>query len=96
MDSDYENWQQCHNKTNGESKDVLPVKVLEQANDFLQQEILHNFITARTGHSLGYRKLQNIFVQLHTGSNHWEIHLSQEWKIRKSGSGLCLEQNQMR
>ena len=95
LDSDYENWRQSHKNTADNSLDVLPVKVLEQAKDLLQQEILHNFITARTGQALSYRKLQNIFIQLHTGSNHWEMHLSQEWKIRKSGKDLCLQQNQI-
>jgi tRNA(Ile)-lysidine synthase TilS/MesJ len=95
LDSDYENWQQSLKNTADNSQDVLPVKVLEQANDLLQQEILHNFITARTGKALSYRKLQSIFIQLHTGSNHWEMHLSQEWKIRKSGKELCLQQNQV-
>ncbi len=94
LDSDYENWQQSHKITADNFQDVLPVKVLEQANDLLQQEILHNFITARTGQALGYRKLQNIFVQLGTDSKHWEIHLSQEWKICKSGIELYLQQNQ--
>jgi hypothetical protein len=94
LDSDYATWRQSHKNTSGNSQDVLPVKVLEQANDLLQQEILHNFITARTGQALGYSKLQNIFNQLHTGSNHWEMHLSQEWKISKSGIELCLQQNQ--
>jgi tRNA(Ile)-lysidine synthase len=94
LDSDYENWQQSHKITADNFQDVLPVKVLEQANDLLQQEILHNFITARTGLALSYRKLKNIFVQLGTDSNHWEIHLSQEWKICKSGIELYLQQNQ--
>jgi len=95
LDSGYENWRQSHKNTADNSLDVLPVKVLEQAKDLLQQEILHNFITARTGQALSYRKLQNIFIQLHTGSNHWEMHLSHEWKIRKSGKQLCLQQNQI-
>ena len=95
LDSDYENWRQCHNNTTGKSQDVLPIKVLEQANDFLQQEILHSFITTRTRQALGYRKLQNIFIQLHTDRNNWELHLSQEWKIKKSGKELCLQHNHM-
>ena len=94
LDSDYENWQQNHKKTALNTQDVLSVKILEQANDLLQQEIVHNFITAHTGLALSYRKLQNIFIQLRRGSNLWEIHLSQEWKIRKSGKELCLQQNQ--
>ncbi|RZO44950.1 MAG: tRNA lysidine(34) synthetase TilS [Proteobacteria bacterium] len=94
LDSDYKNWQQNHKNPAADFQDVLPVKVLEQANDLLQQEILHNFITARTGQALSYRKLQNIFAQLRTGNNLWEIHLSQEWKIQKSGKNLCLWQNQ--
>ena len=96
LESDYENWRQKLNNSTGKSQDMLPVKVLEQANDLLQQEILHNFITARTGQALGYRKLQNIFIQLHTGSNNWEIHLSKEWKIKKLGKKLCLQQNQIK
>ncbi len=94
LDSNYKNWQQNHKNPAADFQDVLPVKVLEQANDLLQQEILHNFITARTGQALSYRKLQNIFAQLRTGNNLWEMHLSQEWKIRKSGKDLCLWQNQ--
>ena len=96
LDSDYENWRQSLYNTTDNSQDVLPVVVLEEANDFLQQEILYNFITVRTGQALGYRKLQNIFTQLRTGSNHWEIHLSQEWKIMKTGKELCLQQNQLK
>ena len=94
LDSDYENWQQNHKNPAADFQNVLPVKVLEHANDLLQQEILHNFITARTGQALNYRKLQNIFAQLRTGNNLWEMHLSQEWKIQKSGKELCLQQNQ--
>ena len=94
LDSNYKNWQQNHKNPAADFQDVLPVKVLEQANDLLQQEILHNFITARTGQALSYRKLQNIFAQLRTGNNLWEMHLSQEWIIRKSGKDLCLLQNQ--
>ena len=95
LDSDYEKWLKRYNRSSDNSQYVLPVKVLEEANDLLKQEILHNFITARTGQALGYRKLQNIFIQLHKGSNHWEIHLSQEWKIRKIGKELCLQENQL-
>ena len=96
LDSDYKNWQQNHKNPAADFQDVLPVKVLEQANDLLQQEILHNFITARTGQALSYRKLQNIFAQLRTGNNLWEMQLSQEWKIRKSKKDLCLWQNQQK
>ncbi len=94
LDSNYKNWQQNHKNPAADFQDVLPVKVLEQANDLLQQEILHNFITARTGQALSFRKLQNIFAQLRTGNNLWEMHLSQEWIIQKSGKDLCLWQNQ--
>ena len=94
LDSDYKSWQQCHKNSAANSQDVLPVKILQQANDLLQQEILHDFITARTGQALSFRKLQNIFIQLRTGSNLWEMHLSQKWKICKSGEELCLQQNQ--
>jgi len=83
-----------HKNSATNSQDVLPVKLLKQANDLLQQEILYNFITARTGQALSFRKLQNIFIQLRTGSNLWEMHLSQKWKICKSGEELCLQQNQ--
>jgi tRNA(Ile)-lysidine synthase len=94
LDSDYKSWQQNHKNSAANSQDVLPVKILQQANDLLQQEILHDFITARTGQALSFRKLQNIIIQLRTGSNLWEMHLSQKWKICKSGEELCLQQNQ--
>ena len=93
LDSDYKNWKQNNRKLENSSTQVLPLRVLEQANDLLQQEILHNFITASTGLALSYRQLQNILTQIRTESNLWEIHLSQEWKISKADNKLFLQQN---
>ena len=93
LDSNYDTWEKNNKKQASNTQDVLHIEVLEQADDLLEHEILHNFITAHTGLVLSFRKLQNIFDQLRKDSNLWEMNLSQEWIIKKSGKKLCLQQN---
>ena len=93
LDSQYDEWKQHSRKNESESPDVLSLTDLEQVSDLLQEEIMHNFITTQTKQALSYSKLQNIFELMRSESNIWELRLSQEWIIIKSGKELLVQQN---
>ena len=93
LDSQYDEWKQHSRKNESESPDVLSLTDLEQVSDLLQEEIIHNFITSQTKQALSYSKLQNIFELIRSDSNIWELRLSQEWIIIKSGKELLVQQN---
>ena len=93
LDSQYDEWKQHSRKNESESPDVLSLTDLEQVSDLLQEEIMHNFITTQTKQALSYSKLQNIFELMRSDSNLWELRLSQEWIIIKSGKELLVQQN---
>lgn len=93
LDSAYDKWEQNSGNFDNEASTVLSLADLEKADEILQQEILHRFITAKTRLALNYRKLQKVIELISTGRSQWEFRLSQEWKIRKSGKELCLQQN---
>ena len=93
LDSQYDEWKQHSRKNESESPDVLSLSDLEQVSDLLQEEIMHNFITTQTKQALRYSKLQNIFELMRSDSNLWELRLSKEWIIIKSGKELLVQQN---
>ena len=93
LDSQYDKWKQHSRKNENENPDVLSLTDLEQVSDLLQEEIMYNFVTTQTKQALNYSKLQNIFELMQSESNLWEMSLSQEWKIVKSGKELLVQQN---
>ena len=93
LDSQYDEWKQQPRNNKSKSPDVLSLTDLEQVNNLLQEEIINNFITTQTKQALSYSKLQNIFELIRSDSNLWELRLSQEWRIIKSGKDLLVQQN---
>ena len=89
----YDEWKQNSSKNGSKSTTVLSLADLDQVSDLLQEEIVHNFIITQTKQALSYSKLQNIFELMRSESNLWELRLSQEWKIIKSGKELLVQQN---
>ena len=93
LDLNYDEWKRYSKKNESESPHVLSLTDLEQVSDLLQEEIMYNFVTTQTKQALNYSKLQNIFELMQSESNLWEMSLSQEWKIVKSGKELLVQQN---
>ena len=90
LDSQYEKWKLHCQNNKSESPEVLSLADLENANDLLQQEIMHKFINSKTELKLSIAKLQNIFELIHTESNNWQLRLSKEWIIIRSLKNLKL------
>ena len=77
----YDEWMKKQGKKRRHKSEILFVSDLEKENKILQQEILYNFIFFRTGQSLSYRKLQNIFELILKSDETWAFSLSKSWEI---------------
>ena len=90
LDLQYDKWRLHCKNHKSEFPEVLSLIDLEEANDLLQQEIMHKFINSKTELKLSYAKLQNIFELIHTESNNWQLRLSKEWIIIRSLKNMKL------